>query len=116
MARGSVTNQRTGRSRTRPGLNLNQINSAAVGGEGRLDFASLLPQRPLEDESRVDDWSFEIQWTVVLIRPEAARLAEENRSAAGGAAIDGGAMNGTVSSGGLDPWGWPSSDAMEDPS
>lgn len=39
-------------------------------------LASWLPVRPQSDESRVGDWSFEIQWTVQLLRPEEARHAE----------------------------------------
>jgi len=117
LSRRAVTKDRMGRLRTRTGIHLGRMDDPEAVGGGRLDIASLLPQRPLDEESRVNDWSFEIQWTVVLVRPEDARLAEENRSAAGGAVIDGGAVNGPVSSRGLGRWwGGSSLDATEDPS
>ncbi|MCC7203835.1 MAG: pilus assembly protein PilM, partial [Phycisphaeraceae bacterium] len=41
------------------------------------DMARVLPTRPLLDESRQDDWRFEIGWTIDLLPPDQARAAEE---------------------------------------
>ncbi len=36
----------------------------------------LLPSHPLAEEPRVGDWTFEIQWTIELLRPEAVRQVQ----------------------------------------
>ena len=37
----------------------------------------LIPVDPLRDEPHEDDWQFEIQWKIVLVRPELARPTED---------------------------------------
>ncbi len=75
LARNGRTAVQRGKPRT----------SQRSGANSRTSIAeildSLLPDRPLADESRLGDWSFEIQWTVQLLRPEEARQAEGARSA-----------------------------------
>ncbi|GAB4107911.1 MAG: hypothetical protein Kow00105_12330 [Phycisphaeraceae bacterium] len=41
-----------------------------MGAGGPVDFLSLLPQRPLLEEDRSNDYQFEIQWKVFLRNPE----------------------------------------------
>lgn len=112
LSRRGITKQTDRPKRTGPYTNLIGPNGGARDKtDRRIDIAALLPQRPLDDESRINDWSFEIQWTVVLVRPEDARSSEENRSTADRATTDG-----AVLSSGLSQSGWPLPQAMEDPS
>lgn len=46
------------------------------GPINRYSLDPLLPPHPLADEPREGDWTFEIQWTIELLRPEDTRLAE----------------------------------------
>ena len=49
-------------------------NNAASGQAGEFaDIDALLPDRPNADESRGDDWQFELQWIVQLRPPQDAR-------------------------------------------
>lgn len=51
-----------------------------AGRGGPVSREGLLPQRPLLDESRADDWSFTVTWIVELRKPEDARKAEINQA------------------------------------
>jgi hypothetical protein len=42
-----------------------------------LDLSSLLPDRPLGNESREDDYRFTVVWTIELTRPDDARRSED---------------------------------------
>lgn len=61
-----------------------RVNERASGRDmSAMEEASLdavLPKNPLNEESKAGDWSFEIQWTVQLLRPEEARQTQEPRS------------------------------------
>jgi len=42
----------------------------------QADLSALLPARPLSQETRTADWRFEVQWTVVLLPPNASAPPE----------------------------------------
>ncbi|HAI10135.1 MAG TPA: hypothetical protein DCM28_00400 [Phycisphaerales bacterium] len=43
----------------------------------KVDLAKILPQRPLADESKDDDYRFTVIWTIELTRPDDARRSED---------------------------------------
>jgi len=45
---------------------------------GGFNLDQLLPKHPLAHETQEGDWSFEIEWSIELLRPEEARQAEES--------------------------------------
>lgn len=47
-----------------------------AGEEVKVDLSSLLPHRPLADESRLSDWEFRISWFVELVEPQDALDSE----------------------------------------
>ncbi len=77
-ARGNQAKGRRAKSDPRGALTESSWTSKGFGEE--LD--ALLPHRPLHEEPRIGDWSFEIEWTLQLLRPEEARSAETPTAAA----------------------------------
>jgi len=68
------------RSEAHKGARSTRRGDAASGARAGVVGDSVdrvIPRRPLGDESSANDWSFEIQWTVRLVRPEDARRAED---------------------------------------
>ena len=51
---------------------------APVKEETKVESSGLYPSRPLKGEPTTKDWRYEIHWYVQLVRPEDARVAEDD--------------------------------------